>query len=625
MKTRFTSQDRASAGHALLMVLCMTAATLIVLAATMSRTMTTATNNARNNQYVAGLYAAEAATEKVFAMMKSDFLSGNLTAITNHIRFYQGAIPNEDPYWNQYQFSDGAGHVNSNYVACTMNAFQLSTNWGPLGAQYAGLCGWIDKYRVVSNVKQISGTTYSITNTCQQEIELDLIPVFQFAIFYNSLLEFTWCAPFTVNGRTHANGSIYTGSIQPLTFNTLVTTTGTISSPAWFGHQTGDYNNKGTFNASYSTNCQSLTLPIGTNNTPDAVREILNMPPAGESLDSALSQQRFYNKADMVLLVSNSTVTVNLKTSASDPGTNITAYYYPTNLNLTNYVQITTNFPFLNVTNTFTDQRENDLVKATDIDMGILKTWLVTNKVVNGKFPNTAGVYGLSNAPNILYAADNRTYNNSSQLTAIRLKNGQIIPTNMVTIAGRTQPSGLTLATPNPLYVQDDYNCPNSAHLKTTNTTATYPASLASDALTVLSGNWKDSDSNKSFSTGVRPACDTTVNAAILTGVVYSTGSGASTFSGGVQNLPRLLEDWGNGNSDVLTLNTSIVNFFNSVRATHQFEAPGNYYYAPIRQFSFDLNFLDYTKQPPGTPMLGYVLRAKWVVPPPNTTTYAGD
>jgi hypothetical protein len=30
--------------------------------------------------------------------------------------------------------------------------------------------------------------------------------VFQFAIFYNSLLEFTWCAPMTVNGRTHANG-----------------------------------------------------------------------------------------------------------------------------------------------------------------------------------------------------------------------------------------------------------------------------------------------------------------------------------------------------------------------------------------------------------------------------------
>jgi hypothetical protein len=193
MITRITLPIRASAGHALLMVLCMTAATMIVLAATMSRTMGTASYNARNNQYVAGLYAAEAATEKVFSMMKADFLVGNLTGITNHMSLYQGAIPTpaEDPYWSQYEFSDGLGHVGSNYVGCTLTSYQISTNWGPLGSQFAGLCGWINNYRVVSNVKQISGTTYDITSTCQLDVEMDLIPVFQFAIFYNSLLEFT--------------------------------------------------------------------------------------------------------------------------------------------------------------------------------------------------------------------------------------------------------------------------------------------------------------------------------------------------------------------------------------------------------------------------------------------------
>ena len=75
------------------MVMCITAACMIVLAATMNRTIGTSTMNARNNQYVAGLYAAEAATEKVFGMMKADFLAGNLTAITNHLGQYQGAIP----------------------------------------------------------------------------------------------------------------------------------------------------------------------------------------------------------------------------------------------------------------------------------------------------------------------------------------------------------------------------------------------------------------------------------------------------------------------------------------------------------------------------------------------------
>jgi hypothetical protein len=638
MKTSFASPDRSSAGHALLIVMCITAASMVVLAATMNRTVGTSAMNARSNQYVAGLYAAEAATEKVFGMMKIDFLAGNLTAITNHLGQYRGAIPlgSESAYWNNYQFSDGQGHLNSNYVACTMSAYQLSNNWGALPSQYSGLSGWTNSYRVVSNVKQISNTTYSITNACQLDMGLDLIPVFQFAIFYNSLLEFTWCAPLTVNGRTHANGSIYAGSTCQLTFNSLVTDTGNISTPAWDGHASGDYNVAAKYNAGYSTNAQALTLPIGNTNA----HELINMPPTGEDPNSAVGQARYYNKADLVLLVSNSTVTLTLKTSPTDPlATNITAYYYPTNSSLTNYAQISNNFPFLNVTNFlgtggastnfFTDKRESDSVKVTDIDMGILKTWLVTNTTAKNKFPNTAGVYDLAKVPNIMYAADNRTYS-AGWLTAVRLKNAQIIPTNMVNIAGVNQPSGFTVATPNPLYVQGNYNCPNSNNLNSTNTLAypPYPASLVSDALTILSGNWKDVNSNLAMGSsggGVRTATNDTVNAAILTGIVPSTGSGATTFSGGAMNLPRLLEDWGNGGAVTLTLNTSIVNLFASTRATNQFQNPGNYYYAPTRQFSFDQNFLQYSRQPPGTPMLCAILRSKWAVPPPNTVNYAGN
>ena len=91
-------------------------------------------------------------------------------------------------------------------------------------------------------------------------------------------------------------------------------------------------------------------------------------------------------------------------------------------------------------------------------------------------------------------------------------------------------------------------------------------------------------------------------------------------------NLPRLLEDWGNGSASVvLTLNTSIVNFFNSTRATAQFQQPGVYYYAPTRMFSFDQNFMNQAKLPPGTPILDVIQRTKWSTPPPNVTTYAGN
>jgi hypothetical protein len=626
MKIPFPAGD--SRGNALILVLCITAFSIIMLGATISRTTGTSTMNDRNNQYMRGLYAAEAATEKVFSMMKLDFLAGNMVGITNNLPLYRAAIPSTNDgsaaytaYWNNYQFSDGQGNMNSNYVACTMSAYQLSTNWGPLRSQCAGLFGWTNNYRVVSNVRQLN-SLYRITNACQLDVELDLVPVFQFAIFYNGLLEFSWCAPMTVNGRTHANGDIYTGSAWQLTFNSLATTTGTITSPAWDGHSASEYTVAAQYAKGYTTNWQALTLPIGTTN----VHEIINMPPSGESVDSSIGQSRYFNKADLVLLVSNSTVTLTLKSSPSDPqATNITAYYFPTNSSPTNYVRVTTNFPWLSITNSFTDQREGDVVKVTDIDVSVLKRWMVTNSTMNNKFANSGGVYGISNVPNILYVADNRTYS-SSQLTAVRLKNGTTIPTNLVNIAGTTQPSGFTVATPNPLYVQGVYNCPDSTALNTTNTTKVFPASLISDALTILSPNWQDSQSALTLgATGKSAAAVDTVNAAILTGIVASTGSGSTTFSGGVHNLPRLLEDWGSGASQTLTLNTSIVKLFSSMYATNQFKNPGNYYQAPKRQFSFDPNFLDYTKQPPGTPMLGYMLRSRWATPPPGTVTYAGN
>ena len=134
--------------------------------------------------------------------------------------------------------------------------------------------------------------------------------------------------PLTVNGRTHANGSIYTGTIDQLTFNTLVTMTGSLSSPAWDGHTTSQYSDAAKYNAGYSTNWQQLSLPIGTTN----VHQLIDMPPAGGYTNLTLAQQAYYNIADLVLLVSNSTVTLTLKNSPSDPlATNITANYFPTN------------------------------------------------------------------------------------------------------------------------------------------------------------------------------------------------------------------------------------------------------------------------------------------------------
>ena len=151
-----------------------------------------------------------------------------------------------------------------------------------------GISGYRTVYRVLSNVRVKSGRA-AITNAVQEDIETDSVPVFQFAVFYNGLMEFSDCATFVIGGRVHANGPIYVGSPMPLTFSGLVTTTKTISAPAWAGFSatawTGAVNYNGSPAPGYQTNYPALTLPIGIGAT-NSIHVILEQPTNGESPDS---------------------------------------------------------------------------------------------------------------------------------------------------------------------------------------------------------------------------------------------------------------------------------------------------------------------------------------------------
>jgi hypothetical protein len=557
---------------------------LLVLSSTMNWTSNTALLNERNNQLSVTLSAAEAATEKVLTRMLDDYKKGNESAVYLNLGSYRTNIPTvtENSLWVNFAFSDALGNSNRTYVDRI-----ASQSYVNLSGQYAGLSGFASTYRVLSNAKQTNGR-FVLTNAVQQDLQLASIPVFQFAIFYNSLLEFTWAAPFTIRGRVHANQNIYTGSASPLFFDDVVTATGVVQKRAWAGYSLSAMTGSITYQDGKTTNVSTLALPIGTNNTAAAVREVINIPPATELMTSAMGQQRYYNKAELTILVSNSTVTAQVKQPFSALPTPIP------------WVQLTN---FVSTNKTFTDQREGKTIQTTEVDIARFNSWAQTNALVRGTL-------GVGVTPNLLFVGDMRTAT-STTLPAVRVVNGQ-------TLSSR----GLTLATPNPLYVKGHYNCPVAAHLGTTNTTAAMPASLASDALTIQSGAWTDSSSSGSFLS--RDATATTVNAAMLTGIVYSQGSNGSTpFSGGVMNLPRLLEDWGNG-AVPLTLNGSIINLYDSVRATAPWQTPGVYYYAPTRDFNFDQNYLDSTKLPPGTPSLRTLIRGNWSNPMANVTNYAG-
>jgi uncharacterized repeat protein (TIGR03803 family) len=430
------------------------------------------------------------------------------------------------------------------------------------------------------------------------EWQTNPVSLFNYAIFYNSLLEFIDTATMSVRGPVQANGNIYDapGAGATLTFYDNVSATGSIqllptsssgSYLTWGGYSSAGLNMSGVTNLStVETNVPAIYLSLSTNVISASPLQILYPPPAGgDGSNTNLAQSRFYNKAEMIILVSNTTVTASVQQPFG--GT-------PTAIPWTNNLAL-----FVNTNVSFTDQREaqsGKVVKLTQIDIGKYNAWAYTNKTVGSVLgSNITFLSSNSLVPNVLYVADFRTAGISSNLYAVRLTNGLVLPTNNF---------GLTIATPNPLYILGNYNCTNSSYLGTTNTTASMPAALYCDAVTILSSNWAsgnyDSESSSAYTT--RPAGSTTINAAMVAGVVYSGGTNGLPYSGGVGNFPRLLENW---SGTTLTLNTSIVNLFGSVMATNIWQASGNYYTPPVRNWTYDSNhFSGLYNQPPGTPLL---------------------
>jgi hypothetical protein len=316
---------------------------------------------------------------------------------------------------------------------------------------------------------------------------------------------------------------------------------------------------------------KTLSLPIGTNNNSAALHSIIEIPPGSETLDSPMGSQRYYNKADLIILVSNGAVA---GTSGSYNGFSI-------------IVAQTNLFKFLNTNATFFNKRENKSIQTSEIDINLFI----------GQYSNLRALLGRD--VKALYIADRRSQTSGTK-SGIRLINGQSLPV-----------LGFTVATPNPLYVKGHYNAPSSC-LGTTNTSTTVPASLVADAITILSGNWADGNSGASLS--YRVATDTTVNAAMMAGIV-ATANGY--YSGGLENFPRLLEDW---TGRTFTFNGCVVALFESQIANAPWGASADVYIGPIRNWGFDANFTDSTKQPPGTPEVRTLIRGSWTTVLANTT-----
>jgi len=214
------------------------------------------------------------------------------------------------------------------------------------------------------------------------------------------------------------------------------------------------------------------------------------------------------------------------------------------------------------------DSREGRWMDIVQVNVDRLRNNTVAMAKLND--PPAGGQAG------ILYVSTTSGYMTDP---AVRLINGGTLPA-----------AGLSVVTNRPLYIRGNFN------------TGNLPAAIFADAVTVLSGGWDDGHSDWSLSYRTASA-NTTVKAAIMTGNKNSVGS---QYSGGMENLLRLLENW---SGRTLTFSGSLACLWQSVQATGNWPGIGTVYNPPTRSWSYGISFANL---PPGTPSVRSVQRTSW-------------
>ena len=183
---------------------------------------------------------------------------------------------------------------------------------------------------------------------------------------------------------------------------------------------------------------------------------------------------------------------------------------------------------------------------------------------------------------------------------AVKLENGSEIPNP--SFGWGKDLYGTTFATNAPLYVKGNYNADGKSNTGSSTVpdeagaTKEPPAALMADAITVLSNSWDDKYSMSRMSKRATSSY-TEVAAAFLTGLVPSDKNDNKWYSGGVENFPRFLEDWGT----TFRYRGSMVSLFESEVQTEPWAGTGSIYDPPKRDWGFNTLY-SRGYYPPGTP-----------------------
>jgi hypothetical protein len=555
-------RGRATGGFALLLVIGFLAVSMIVLGGLLSWTSQNALLTQRHQDYQSTLAVQNVAGEFAVARMRADLREGGLDAVIGNWLDYPFDILDEleqQPEWADHEF------------AIQIEAFPgpgIEPRWSVLHGTYGGLQVWNQEFIIRSGARW-DRTTPPMAVAAEEWVQVAEIPVFAFAALYE--FDLTFITPPTQNttlsGRVHGNMNLYTHPSGTLVFG---------------NHVTAGATNHHELHPNDSSIRIFGTIIYEQENGGHLGR--LHVPGAGNDVRGAI-ESGYLSRADLIIRVTDGGILAEDRHGIPK---------YVTSFVRTAIV-IEGNGEGIGEGNgeengqgngepetrdiVFFDQRELKLVRAVDVDIETFRLpW----------------IYDDLGSPRILWVEDQRTILPET-MPGIRLVHGAELPE-----------AGLTVVTPNPLYIRGNYNnLPWGGPAR--------PSAIVADAVTILSTNWDDAQhgGEGTNQTGT-PAGDTTVNGAILTGIVPSEGE---VFDGGFFNALRMLEDW---RTRTLTFHGSVVALYRSRQAIEPWRADVQVYYAPVRQWSFDPQYL----QPghlPWTPVVCTLLRLDWGMLPPSS------
>jgi hypothetical protein len=429
-----------------------------------------------------------------------------------------------------------------------------------------------------------------------------LVPLFQFAAFYNKDLEILPGPNMTLTGPVHTNGDLYLNSDNTLTIQGQITTAGAL----YRGRKnqntaTGTVRvyDPSTARALGTTGSRRQIMASNVTNWNNMIQ--LGVPvvtvPEPEELDPSPGRS-YWDRADLrvVLRLNNTHVpqAIEVRTASNDVDT--TASSALGGCSGTASGDLGSNRA-VNTNNTLFNNREGKFIRMLNIDMqNLLQCLYLNSSILGGRTLNDSTEGGLV----FHFSVSGPDSSVSASRYGVRIFNAAQL---RATSSAAPLPVGMTMVKDGALYLQGDFNSTNKI-----------PASALVDSFNVLSNNWLDSRSTQTL--GNRTPTNTTQQLALLSGTDTTGGQeGAAgqggAYNGGLENYPRFHENW-NG-SVTFTYRGSFVSLNRPRRVNGAWVFGSPHYTAPVRNWNYDTAFNVAQNLPPMTPRFVYLQQQLFV------------